>query len=128
MLDATQGRTAFGNEWVIIDGDAEVGRFVAPAWVTTPAAALTLWPSIQAQIDAPPGEDELYSSLRFDRDRRLADSQWMVDRHAEQLALGIETSLSAESYAALLVWRQALRDLPATTVDPAAPEWPEMPA
>ena len=52
--------------------------------------------------------------LRAERDRRLAETDWWVlpDRTAttEQLA-----------------YRQALRDLPANTVDPANPVWPTKP-
>ena len=52
--------------------------------------------------------------LRAERDRLLAETDWWVlpDRTAttEQLA-----------------YRQALRDLPANTVDPANPVWPTKP-
>ncbi len=52
--------------------------------------------------------------LRAERDRRLAEVDWYVaaDRTptAEQLA-----------------YRQALRDLPANTTDPANPVWPTKP-
>lgn len=55
-------------------------------------------------------------SLRADRDRMLSASDWTqapdapVDR------------------AAWAAYRQALRDLPANTVDPCAPQWPSPPA
>lgn len=52
--------------------------------------------------------------LRAERDRLLAETDWWVlpDRTAttEQLA-----------------YRQALRDLPANTADPANPVWPDKP-
>ena len=52
--------------------------------------------------------------LRAERDRLLAETDWWVlpDRTAttEQLA-----------------YRQALRDLPANTTDPANPVWPDKP-
>jgi len=52
--------------------------------------------------------------LRVERDRLLAETDWWVlpDRTA-----------SAEQ----LAYRQALRDLPATTSDPANPVWPTKP-
>lgn len=58
--------------------------------------------------------DLLWQQLRVERDRRLTETDWWVlpDRTAttEQLA-----------------YRQALRDLPANTTDPANPVWPEKP-
>jgi len=62
--------------------------------------------------DVLPGE--LWKAFRAERDRRLTETDWWVlpDRTAttEQLA-----------------YRQALRDLPANTVDPANPVWPDKP-
>ena len=57
----------------------------------------------------------LWKQLRAERDRRLTETDWWVlpDRTAttEQLA-----------------YRQALRDLPANTSDPANPIWPTKPS
>ena len=59
--------------------------------------------------------DVSWKQLRAERDRRLAETDWWVlpDRTAttEQLA-----------------YRQALRDLPANTSDPANPIWPTKPS
>lgn len=59
--------------------------------------------------------DVSWEQLRAERDRRLAETDWWVlpDRTAttEQLA-----------------YRQALRDLPANTSDPANPIWPTKPS
>jgi hypothetical protein len=56
-----------------------------------------------------------WAALRTERDRLLAETDWWVvaDRTAtdEQLA-----------------YRQALRDLPANTTDPANPVWPVKPS
>jgi len=56
----------------------------------------------------------LWQQLRIERDRRLAETDWWVlpdcTATTEQLA-----------------YRQALRDLPANTVDPANPVWPTKP-
>jgi len=54
------------------------------------------------------------TALRAERDRLLAETDWWVlpDRTA-----------SAEQ----LAYRQALRDLPATTSEPANPVWPTKP-
>lgn len=50
--------------------------------------------------------------IRAERDRRLDATTWLVERHKEQTAGNIETSITGEDYAALLTYRQALRDLP----------------
>ena len=52
------------------------------------------------------------SRIRAERDRRLDATTWLVERHKEQTAGNIETSITGEDYAALLTYRQALRDLP----------------
>lgn len=62
-------------------------------------------------------ENQAWGDLRAERDRRLAACDWTQMRD------------QGESVAALWApYRQALRDLPAATVDPAAPDWPEKPA
>lgn len=66
-----------------------------------------------------PTVDELWQTLRGDRDAMLAQCDWT------QLA---DAPLSPEAKAAWASHRQALRDLPANTVDPAAPVWPTPPA
>lgn len=80
----------------------------------------------------PPTTGELFSSLRSERDVRLSAVLWMRERHADELELGTETTLTPEQYTALLTYIQALRDIPA---QPGAPwdgggeltPWPELP-
>ena len=62
--------------------------------------------------------DELFNRLRIERDARINSVLWMRERHADELELGKETSLTPEQYTALLTYIQALRDLPA---QPGAP-------
>ncbi len=50
--------------------------------------------------------------IRAERDRRLDATTWLVERHKEQTAGNIDVSITGEDYAALLTYRQALRDLP----------------
>ena len=73
------------------------------------------------------------SRIRAERDRRLAESTWIVERHRDQLASGGETTLTDAGYQNWLAYRQALRDLPQQPGfpwtgpdDPACP-WPVMP-
>lgn len=81
----------------------------------------------------PPTTEELFSSLRSFREGRINAVLWMRERHADELELGKETTLTPEQYTALLTYIQALRDLPA---QPGAPwdgggeltPWPELPS
>jgi len=59
--------------------------------------------------------DQLFLRLRIKRDRLLADTDWW--------ALS-DVTMTAEQTA----YRQALRDLPANTSDPANPSWPTPPS
>ena len=70
--------------------------------------------------DTPPAPttEELFDMLRSFRDGRISAVLWMRERHADELELGKEISLTPEQYTALLTYIQALRDLPA---QPGAP-------
>ncbi|MGE4526833.1 MAG: tail fiber assembly protein [Rhodospirillaceae bacterium] len=57
-------------------------------------------------------------ALRAERDARLITCDWT------QLP---DSPLTAEARNAWATYRQALRDLPALTTDPASPIWPEAP-
>lgn len=78
--------------------------------------------------------EELASEVRTVRNALLSSTSWLIERHKEQIAGGIKTSILEEDYAALLSYRQSLRDLPQQPGfpwdgpdDPACP-WPAMPA
>lgn len=60
-------------------------------------------------------KQQLWRDLRQSRNERLAESDWT------QLA---DVSVNRQDW---LVYRQVLRDLPSTTIDPARPSWPEKP-
>lgn len=68
----------------------------------------------------PPTETDLWATLRAERDARLLASDVYVwaDRWA---------GYTDVERAAWTDYRQALRDLPENTADPANPEWPEAP-
>ena len=59
-----------------------------------------------------------WKPLRKERDRRLAEVDWIFSG---------DYQLSGEEWGAWTAYRQALRDLPSTTEDPANPVWPEKP-
>ena len=75
--------------------------------------ALTTWSAVSGALPAAT-DSVAMTALRAERDRLLTETDWWVlpDRTA-----------SAEQ----LAYRQALRDLPATTSDPANPVWPSKP-
>ena len=65
----------------------------------------------------------LWKQLRAERDRRLAETDWVTLKAIDASIDGLGVQLPQ-------VWmdyRQALRDLPANTVDPANPVWPTKP-
>ena len=61
----------------------------------------------------------LLKDLRAERDRRLAATDWVTLK---------AYSTSTPVPEAWATYMQALRDLPATTEDPANPVWPAVPA
>jgi len=62
--------------------------------------------------------ERLLGLLRLERDVRLTACDW------SQL---LDAPLTPEALAAWRVYRQALRDLPDNTADPASPVWPTPP-
>ena len=70
-----------------------------------------------------PSTSELLASLRRHRDKLLAETDWVTLKAIDDSNDGLGIQLPQ-------VWmdyRQALRDLPANTVDPANPVWPIKP-
>lgn len=82
-------------------------------------------PKPQPEPEPEPTIEELWDALRAERDGMLMATDWLVQRHAEELALGLDTTLTPEQHTDLLTYRQALRDLPENTTDPTNPNWPE---
>ena len=62
-------------------------------------------------------QDEVWAELRVDRNTRLGASDWT---QLPDVIVGFAT----EDNTAWIVYRQALRDLPANTNDPVNPVWP----
>lgn len=79
-----------------------------------------------APYAAPAATDE---SARTWRDAEIVASQWLVERHRDQVDSGVATTLTAAQYSTLLVYRQKLRDwpaaagFPADATRPVAPDW-----
>ena len=60
----------------------------------------------------PPDEDQIAEQVRRKRDSLIDKVEWRIQRYQQQIALGLETTDSAEVYAAVLAYVQELRDLP----------------
>ena len=58
----------------------------------------------------PPSDEELAAQIRSKRDALIDEVEWRIQRYQQQSALGIETTDSAEVYAAILAYVQELRD------------------
>ena len=65
--------------------------------------------------------EALKSIKRSDRDNLIIACEWLVQRHMEQEAADIPTTLTEARYAELLAYRQNLRDWPETEGWPNAP-------
>ena len=72
---------------------------------------------ITAEVKQAAALSDATEALRAERDRRLAASDWTMMPDVTPPG----GTASWQSY------RQALRDLPETVVDPAAPVWPVAP-
>jgi len=73
---------------------------------------------IEAYTPPPPTPDQLWAALRARRNALLAACDWT------QLP---DSPLAADKKTAWATYRQALRDLPEKTTDPANPVWPTPP-
>ena len=62
---------------------------------------------------------EMMEAIRMKRNQLLAETDWVITMHKE---------LGTNIPAAWKTYRQALRDLPANTADPANPVWPTKPS
>lgn len=76
---------------------------------------------------------QLANSVRAERDKRIESTQWIIQRHLDELASGRDTTLTPEKYQEWLQYRQELRDLPAQDgfpwggVDDEQTPWPVEP-
>ena len=89
------------------------------------APYVALWEAEKARLDNLAAEEAArreaeYNStearaarVRAERDRRLDGSQWIMQRHVDEVAAGGTTTLRSTEYQTWLTYRQALRDLPA---------------
>lgn len=73
--------------------------------------------------------DQLEAKARVWRDSEITASQWLIERHRDQVETSTATTLTAEQYTELQAYRQTLRDWPTAlsfpedTTKPVAPDW-----
>ena len=60
------------------------------------------------------------AEIRAERDRRIDAMRWRIERYQTQLAAGLPTTDTAETYRDILLYLQYLRDLP------NLPEFPDV--
>ncbi|MBC3489900.1 phage tail assembly chaperone [Pseudomonas taiwanensis] len=105
------GRFHPAMEWITCDGSVVPGdRYVDGGFV-------------------PASNESSAAAERGWRDAEISATEWLVSRHRDEVDMQLSTSLTAEQFAELLTYRQALRDWPAavgfpdSTQRPVAPAW-----
>ena len=69
--------------------------------------------------------DQLAEQARAERDRLITDIRWRIERHQDEVVLGLEPT---EPIGPILQYIQALRDVPQQPGFPTDVEWPAPPA
>ncbi|MBK5003279.1 phage tail protein [Pseudomonas sp. S31] len=107
------------EEWRQLLEEASQGRIIVADSLGKPVA-----------MDRPPESvAQMASRERAWRDAEVSETEWLVSRHRDEQYMQLATTLTAEQFAELLMYRQALRDWPQTeafpdsTQRPVAPPW-----
>ena len=97
--------------------ESEFPVAAAMSWVDAPESCAVGWVVEDGVLTGPPApsEEELMTTLRAQRNLLLEETDYYA------LADAILTD-------EMRAYRQALRDLPATTTDAANPDWPVKPS
>ena len=118
--------------WARIEGDrvAEItgidpaGRYhPSLEWVTCDEVVRPgdIYEDGEFSKPAPPAPTA--EEIRATRDAKLTATSWIIERHREEQETGT-TTLTAQEYADLLAYRQALRDVPQQAGFPGDIDWP----
>lgn len=78
--------------------------------------------------DTPMPPEQLAAIEREWRDAEVSSTEWLVTRHRDEQDLQRDTTLTADQFAELLTYRQALRDWPVSEQFPAIEYRPEQPS
>ena len=77
----------------------------------------------EAHLNPVPTTEQLADTARAERDRLIESVRWRIERHSDEVALGIEPTEPLEP---LLQYVQELRDVPQQAGFPEAVEWPQL--
>lgn len=135
------------RRYLVLNGDREVVAQLIEGVHDIPADAVVIdekrWYQVTQDIscvwhlsDADkltkrPRLDVLSDPAKFEREWRnqvVASTEWLVTRQRDEQDLGRPTSLTAEQFAELLVYRQDLRDWPQSPDFPDSEHRPVAPA
>jgi hypothetical protein len=75
-----------------------------------------------------PSAEQLAIEARRRRDAEIAAVRWLLERHRDEQALQIATTLTPEDYRLVQEHVQALRDVPEQDGFPVAIDWPVLAA
>ena len=78
----------------------------------------------EAHLNPVPTPEQLADTARAERDRLIESVRWRIERHNDELTLGI---VPTEPLEPLLQYTQALRDVPQQAGFPETVEWPQCP-
>lgn len=78
----------------------------------------------RARFDSPMTDEEISArEVRGERDRKIAEVRWRIERHQDQVAMGIQPQ---EPLLPILEYVQALRDVPNQEGFPNSIIWPSI--
>jgi len=77
----------------------------------------------ESHLNPQPTPEQLADTARSKRDRLIESVRWRIERHSDELALGIEPTEPLEP---LLQYIQDLRDVPQQAGFPESVEWPQL--
>ena len=78
----------------------------------------------EAHLKPIPTLEQLAATARAERDQLIESVRWRIERHSDELALGIEPTEPLEP---LLQYVQDLRDVPQQAGFPESVEWQQCP-
>lgn len=102
-------------------GDGEQVLFRDGGWVVEPI------PTEPEPEPAIPDLAEQAAEARGRRDREVRSVRWMIERHADQVLLGVAPTLSTAEHLQLLQHVEDLRNVPEQPGFPTTIAWPELP-
>jgi len=109
------------------ESDGSQDSFISPALELLDDAGLAAARAAQAAANAPTPEVRARIERAW-RDGELASSDGAVARQRDQVESGLPTTLTADQYKALQVYRQALRNWPESAAFPDSTQRPPVPA